>query len=92
MKLTDKQIEKAKEVPITDILDRINIPYETAGDTAKIPCPFHIERNASMVIYNDGFFCFGCNEKGDAIDMIRKLLGLSFIDAVEMLNLIVNEK
>ena len=43
-------------------------------------CPFHQDKNPSMKI-DKRFFCFGCGEKGDAIDYVSKQFGLSLKDA-----------
>ena len=55
-------------------------------------CPFHNEKTPSFTV-NDkkGFFyCFGCHEKGSAIDFVIKTEGLSFPEAVEKLAREVN--
>ncbi len=46
-------------------------------------CPFHQDKTASMKVKpNDKkYFCFGCGEKGDAIDFVSKYYGLSPLDA-----------
>ena len=38
-------------------------------------CPFHKDKNPSMKIDNR-YYCFGCGEKGDAIDFVAKFYGL----------------
>ena len=38
-------------------------------------CPFHKDKNPSMKI-DRRYFCFGCGEKGDAIDFVAKFYGL----------------
>ena len=38
-------------------------------------CPFHKDKNPSMKIDNR-YYCFGCGEKGDAIDFVAKYCGL----------------
>lgn len=43
-------------------------------------CPFHKDRNPSMKI-DRRFYCFGCGEKGDAIDFVAKLYGIGKKDA-----------
>ena len=43
-------------------------------------CPFHNDRIPSMKI-DKNFYCFGCGEKGDAIDFVSKHFGLSPKDA-----------
>ena len=46
-------------------------------------CPFHQDKTASMKVKpNDKkYYCFGCGEKGDAIDFVSKFYGLSPLDA-----------
>lgn len=48
-------------------------------------CPFHNEKTASMKLYHDHFYCFGCGEHGDVIKLTGKLLGLSPIDSARRL-------
>ena len=43
-------------------------------------CPFHKDKNPSMKIDNR-YYCFGCGEKGDAIDFVAKFYGLGKKDA-----------
>ena len=43
-------------------------------------CPFHGDQHPSMKI-DKKYFCFACNEKGDAIDYVSKIFGLSLKDA-----------
>ena len=87
--MKDSDIEQAKEVLIIDVLERLSIPYDFVGGQAKIICPFHEEMNKSMVVYDDGHYhCYGCSEHGDSIQFVRKFLGLSFQESVELLNMI----
>lgn len=48
-------------------------------------CPFHIEKTPSYSIYDGGrrWYCHGCHEGGDVIDLVRKLLGLSIPNAIK---------
>ena len=50
-------------------------------------CPFHDDRHPSFSVNPDKaiFHCFGCGEGGDAIDFIRKLDGLSFVETLRSL-------
>ena len=34
-------------------------------------CPFHQERTPSFTVYQDHFFCFGCEAKGDIFDWLQ---------------------
>lgn len=61
-----------------DILDRCGIPVNRNGFCR---CVFHKEDTASMKIYREGFYCFGCNKGGDIIDFIKDYQGLDFKDA-----------
>ena len=38
-------------------------------------CPFHKDKNPSMKI-DRRYYCFGCGEKGDAIDFVAKFYGI----------------
>ena len=38
-----------------------------------------------MKLYDDHFYCFGCQVKGDVIDFVSKLFGLSLIQAAQKL-------
>ncbi|PZX13723.1 DNA primase [Palleronia aestuarii] len=51
------------------------------------PCPFHQEKTASFHVDDrKGFYyCFGCHEKGDAINFVMATENVSFIEAVKML-------
>lgn len=50
-------------------------------------CPFHGEKSASFHVMEDkgAFKCFGCGEAGGVLDLVMKLEGLSFPEAVERL-------
>ena len=43
-------------------------------------CPFHNDRNPSLLL-DRRYICFGCGEKGDAIDYAAKLFGIGKLDA-----------
>lgn len=51
-------------------------------------CPLHREKTASLHIYSNdrGWYCFGCHEGGSVIDLVQKLFGLSFMDAIRKLD------
>ena len=48
-------------------------------------CPFHNDTHPSMKLYDDHFYCFACGAHGDVIDLTSRLLGLSFVEAVQRL-------
>ena len=48
-------------------------------------CPFHDDRHPSLKLNEDYFYCFGCGEHGDVIDLTARLLGLSSREAAKKL-------
>lgn len=50
-------------------------------------CPFHRERHPSCKLYNDHYYCYGCQAHGDVIKLVQELFGLSPIEAVKQLNI-----
>jgi DNA primase len=50
-------------------------------------CPFHTEKTPSFSVNaEEGFYyCFGCQESGDAISFVRAMDHLDFVDAVRFL-------
>ena len=57
----------------------------TVGRNGMVCCPFHEDRHPSMKLNEDYFFCFGCGETGDVIDLAAKLLRCSPLDAAHRL-------
>ncbi|WP_028509506.1 CHC2 zinc finger domain-containing protein [Ruminococcus sp. NK3A76] len=49
-------------------------------------CPFHMERHPSCKLYDDHYYCFGCQAHGDVIKLVQELFGLKPIEAVKQLN------
>lgn len=49
-------------------------------------CPFHNEDTASMKVYRDGFYCFGCGKGGDIVTFVRDMFDISFSEALEKIN------
>ena len=47
----------------------------TVGRNGMACCPFHDDKHPSLKVDN-GFYCFGCGEKGDAIAYVAKLFGI----------------
>lgn len=49
-------------------------------------CPFHEDDKPSMKIYDKGFCCYGCQEKGDTLKFVQKLFNLSLPEAAARIN------
>jgi DNA primase len=71
------------------VLEDDGIDMRDAGAHLVGNCPFHDEKNASFVIYKntERYVCFGCGEKGDAIDYMMKSKGMSYNQAVRHLDI-----
>lgn len=65
-----------------DILLRYGFQPNRAGF---IPCPFHKEKTASMKIYHDSYYCFGCGANGDIFSFVQKMENVSFREAFQCL-------
>lgn len=80
-----RNVDSARNSPDA-ILRRLERP-ELRGGKWIARCPLHSERTPSFYVTQRGgrwsWKCFGCGEKGDAIDLIRKLDGCSFHEAAD---------
>lgn len=81
-----EKIEIAKSYPIENIA-RDKLEFKQAGKNFISLCPFHEEKTPSFYLYTETnrFYCFGCHEKGDVINLTMALHGLDFKEAVELL-------
>lgn len=52
-----------------------NIIQDTHILQQKVICPFHDDENPSMIVDIDkgNYFCFGCQESGDALTFVKKM-------------------
>ena len=73
----------------TDIVDVVSrrIPVNKKGSNFWCQCPFHDDSNPSMAVNQDKqfFYCFVCQESGNAIHFLRRYENLDFVDAIEAL-------
>ena len=73
----------------TDIVDVVSrrIPLNKKGSNFWCQCPFHDDSNPSMAVNQEKqfFYCFVCQESGNAIHFIRRYENLDFVDAIETL-------
>lgn len=60
---------------LAKVLYYYGLIYDTATIERKIPCPFHNDVNPSMLVdlHTGKFFCFGCQETGDAFYFVRRM-------------------
>jgi DNA primase len=66
---------------------RVGQLVPSGSHSYKALCPFHDDRNPSLLVdETDGHFhCFACKARGDVIDFVRRVDGLSFAEACERL-------
>tara|TARA_B100000287_G_scaffold430584_1_gene486119 strand:- start:1859 stop:3619 length:1761 start_codon:yes stop_codon:yes gene_type:complete len=73
----------------TDIVDVVSrrLQLNKKGSNFWCLCPFHDDSNPSMAVNQDKqfFYCFVCQESGNAIHFLRKYENLEFVDAIETL-------
>ena len=75
--MTKDEIKRAYSM--TDIVRRYGLEPNRAGF---ISCPFHKgDHTASLKIYKDSFYCYGCGEHGDIFKFVMLMDGISFKDA-----------
>lgn len=78
---------------IAELKARVGLePYRQLLDLRKVDgltkalCPWHDDSHPSLVVYDDGHHhCFACGANGDALDLVRKVKGLSLSEAWEEL-------
>lgn len=81
------ELESAKsKTTIVEELQRRGIPMQRRGSNFVARCPIHEEKSPSFTIFPDGKArCFGCDFRGDVLDVVMQLDGLSLPAAVEKL-------
>jgi DNA primase len=80
-------VEEIKaRIPIEELIGSY-IKLEKSGKSYKAKCPFHNEKTASFFISPDrgGYYCFGCNAKGDIFSFVEQFEGLDFRGALKIL-------
>jgi DNA primase catalytic core len=79
------------KIPLEDVMQRLGMATERRGATTQALCPFHQDTRPSLNLYPaDGataahYHCFACGAHGSAIDLVKKVLGLEFLPAVQWL-------
>ena len=83
-RITPELINQALAVPIQSLFQQ---PFRKSGKNFIGSCPLHQEKHPSFFIYPDTntCWCYGCNQGGNIINLIRLLHGFSFIEAVKYL-------
>ena len=79
----DQLIDQAD---IVEVIGR-RLQLNKKGSNFWCRCPFHDDSNPSMAVNQDKqfFYCFVCQESGNAIHFLRQYENLDFVDAIETL-------
>lgn len=75
----------SNSVSTIDVAKRIGVQMDNAN---RCKCPFHggVHNNLKLYDGNNGFFCFVCHQSGTSIDLAKKLLNCSYMDAMKWIN------
>ena len=71
-----------QSITIREAAERYGIEV---GRNSMACCPFHDDKNPSMKLNKDYFYCFGCGATGDVISLTARLYNLSPKEAAEKL-------
>jgi DNA polymerase len=69
----------ANTAPLTAL---VSLPLDSSN---RVSCPFHDDPNPSCSIYADHFYCHGCHKRGDRIDWLMQVEGMTRAEAMETL-------
>lgn len=77
-------------IDFKEIKDSISVPiaaehYGLAVRNGMTQCIFHDDRNPSMKLYPENYYCFGCCEHGDVISLTARLFSLPPLEAAKKL-------
>lgn len=79
--MTKDEIKQSMKMP--EILSRYGLKPNRAGF---IQCPFHNgDRTASMKIYKNSYYCFGCGATGDIFTFVQNMDNCDFKTAFNLL-------
>ena len=71
-----------QSVPLKEAAQMYGVEVNRSGMAC---CPFHDDKNPSMKLNEEYFYCFGCGATGDVIDLTARLYNQSPKEAAEKL-------
>jgi DNA primase len=82
-----EDVATLKERTSLEDVVREHVTLRRSGSSLLGLCPFHDEKTPSFNVNptTNHYFCFGCQEGGDAISFVQKVEHLTFTEAVERL-------
>lgn len=79
--MTKEEIKQ--QYSMTDVVERYGFHPDRHGF---LHCPFHAaDHTASLKIYRDSFYCFGCHTHGDIFGFVQRMENCSFKEAFKIL-------
>ena len=83
MNMAENVFEVVKQsVPLKEAAQMYGVEVNRSGMAC---CPFHDDKNPSMKLNEEYFYCFGCGATGDVIDLTARLYNQSPKEAAEKL-------
>lgn len=81
--------EIKRRISCREFAERVGIEITRSGFCC---CPFHGEKTPSLKVYpgERGWYCFGCHQGGDVIDLAKKWLNLPFKETIMEMNRMFN--
>ncbi len=74
--------ELKQSLPMRAVIENYGIGIDKKGFCC---CPFHREKTASMKIFKESYYCFGCGEAGDIFSFVQKKENVDFKTAFKQL-------
>ncbi len=95
-RISDEVVERVREevdiLAVAEELTREQFVRATATEWGiRCPYPDHPDKTPSFHVETEKklYFCRGCKKKGDAISLVRDLRGVSFVEAVEFVAVVM---
>lgn len=74
--------------PIEHVVAAYDVTLRRVGATLVALCPLHRETHPSFTIYPEAqrFYCYGCRQGGDVIELVQQVERVGFLEAIERLH------
>ena len=74
--------------PLGDAVEAAGVVLHGKGPVRQGVCPFHNESEGSFTVYADTekFWCFGCGARGDVLDFVGRMEGLTLPEVIRRLD------
>ncbi len=86
--MIDSIFQVVKRIPTIELAKHYlpTVKFRRSGSRWFACCPFHDDHHPSMVLFSDGGWkCFGCQLRGDGVDLVARVLNLRPIEAARLI-------